>query len=58
MENEQADENGKITAEKAMKMLKSEGLDLTLEQSGKVLELLRKMANIAVSNYLRKKRGN
>ena len=58
MKNGQADGDGKITAEKAMRMLKSEGLDLTLEQSGKVLELLRKMANIVVSNYLRKKRGN
>lgn len=45
---------GKITPEKALEMLKKEGLDITLEQAGTILEFLRKLANIAVSKYLRK----
>lgn len=57
MERERVDEKGKITAEKAWKVLKDEGLDVTLEQAAKVLEFLRKLGNIAVSNYLRKKKG-
>jgi hypothetical protein len=57
MERERADEKRKITAEKAWKVLKDEGLDVTVEQAGKVLEFLRKLGNIAVSNYLKKKKG-
>lgn len=55
MENENVDVKGKITAEKALEMLKAEGLDLTVEQAKEILDFLRKLANIAVSKYLRKR---
>jgi hypothetical protein len=55
MENAEENEKGKITPEKALKMLNAEGLDLTLEQAKEVLEFLRKLANIAVSKYLRRR---
>ena len=55
MESEEC-EKGKITPEKAMKMLNSEGLDLTQDQAKEVLEFLRKLANIAVSKYLSRRK--
>jgi hypothetical protein len=55
MNNEEENEKGKITPEKALKMLNAEGLDLSLEQAKEVLEFLRKLANIAVSKYLRRR---
>jgi hypothetical protein len=55
MENAEEDDKGKITPEKALKMLNAEGLNLTLEQAKEVLEFLRKLANIAVSKYLRRR---
>ncbi|WP_162927168.1 hypothetical protein [Flavobacterium anhuiense] len=55
MENDGREERGKMTAEKTRKMLKDEGVEVTLEQAGMILEFLRKLANMAVSNYLKKK---
>lgn len=42
----------RITPEKAHKMLKDEGLEISLEQAGEVLFFLRKLANMVVSKYL------
>jgi hypothetical protein len=39
-------------------MLRTEGIDLTLEQAEEDLGFLRKLANIAVSKYLRGKDDN
>lgn len=55
MESDERNERGRMTAEKTLKMLKDEGVDVTLEQAGMILEFLRKLANMAVSNYLNKK---
>lgn len=46
--------NSKLTPEKALKMLKSEGLDVTIEQAEEILYFLRIIANIAVLKYLNK----
>jgi hypothetical protein len=47
------DENaGEITPEKAMKMLNSEGMNVTLQEATEILLFLRKMANIAVAKFL------
>jgi len=56
MRNEDENERGKMTAEQAMKMLKDENVDVTLEQAGKVLDFLRLLAKVTVLNYLKKKR--
>ena len=42
----------KIKPEKAAAMLRKEGMDITVEQAGQVLELLRKLADMLVSQYL------
>lgn len=42
----------KIKPEKAFEMLKKKGVDISLEQAAQVLELLRKFANIIVSQHL------
>jgi len=55
MEHEKNNDKGKITAEKALKMLQDEGLNVTLEQAGLILDFLKKLANIAVSKYLKRK---
>lgn len=55
MESDERNERGKMTAEKTLKMLKDEGVEVTLEQAGMILEFLRKLANMAVCNYLNKK---
>ncbi|WP_310004553.1 hypothetical protein [Flavobacterium granuli] len=52
MENDERDERGKLTAEQALKMLNEENLDLTLDQARTVLEFMRKLATITVSNFL------
>lgn len=54
MKNEEENERRRITPEKALEMLKTEGLDLTLEQAKDILVFLRKLANSAVCKYLRK----
>ncbi|MFH6936072.1 hypothetical protein [Flavobacterium sp. FlaQc-30] len=46
--------NSKLTPEKAFQMLKSEGLDITIEQAEEILYFLRIIANIAVLKYLNK----
>lgn len=51
--NEEVNETRKITPEKALEMLRSEGLDVTLEQAGNILDFLRKLANITVTKYLK-----
>lgn len=50
-------DNGKdrLRAEQVLKMLREEGMDITLEQSRLILEFLRKLASITVSNYLKTK---
>ncbi|WP_431244260.1 hypothetical protein ACQ9BO_07815 [Flavobacterium sp. P21] len=55
MENVQKNEKGKLTAEQALKMLREEKLDVTLEQAGKILEFLRMLASVTVSNFLNDK---
>jgi S-adenosylmethionine:tRNA-ribosyltransferase-isomerase (queuine synthetase) len=55
MESYERNERGKMTAEKTLQMLKDEGVEVTLEQAGIILEFLRKLANMAVYNYLNKK---
>lgn len=57
MESDERNERGKMTGEKTLKMLKDEGVEVTLEQAEMILEFLRKLANMAVSNYLNKKDG-
>lgn len=50
MENE---EKKRITPEKALEILRADGLEITLEQAGKILEIMRKLAGIVISKYLR-----
>lgn len=45
----------RISPEEAQKMLKEEGMDISLEHAEEVLSFLRKMANIVVSNHLNRK---
>ncbi|PWJ95363.1 hypothetical protein BC749_11427 [Flavobacterium araucananum] len=54
--NEEVNEKRRITPEKALEMLQTDGLDVTLEQARNILGFLRKLANITVSKYL-KRRG-
>jgi hypothetical protein len=51
------EDNGKnkLSAEQVLQMLREEGMNITLEQSRLILEFLRKLANITVSNYLKTK---
>jgi hypothetical protein len=42
----------KIQPEKAMEMLRRDGVEVTVEQAKLILELLRKLAEIAVTQYL------
>lgn len=42
----------KISPEEAHRMLKEEGMEISLEEAEEVLLFLRKLANIVVSNYL------
>lgn len=49
---EGGDGRGKITPEKAMKMLNSEGMNVSLEEAKAILDFMRKLANIAVSKFL------
>jgi hypothetical protein len=55
MRNDNENERGKLTAEQAVKMLKKENVDITLDQAGLILEFLRKLANLTISNYLNQK---
>ena len=55
MRNDDENEQGKMTDERTLKMLKDEGVEVTLEQARLILEFLRKLASITVSNYLKRK---
>lgn len=46
---------GKLDAEQVLKMLKAEGMDVTMEQAQLILDFLRTLAAITVSNYLNTK---
>lgn len=52
MEDEEENIRGKITPEKAMNMLNSEGMNVTIEEATEILLFLRKMAHVAVSKFL------
>ncbi|AOW08559.1 hypothetical protein [Flavobacterium gilvum] len=54
MGKDDGNERGRLTAEQAVKILKKENLDVTLDQAGSILEFLRKLAGLTVSNYLMK----
>ncbi len=45
-------ENGKITPERAIEILKRDGLEVTFEQAKLILEFLHQMADIVVAQYL------
>lgn len=44
----------RLTPQKVQEVLASRGTIVTIEQAAAILEFLRKLANIAVSNYLQK----
>lgn len=48
--------NSKLTPEKALQMLKSEGLNVTIEQVEEILYFLRIIANIAVLKHLKERK--
>ena len=48
----------KIKPEKAVAMLRERGVDISLEQAAQLLELLRKFANIVVSQHLESQKQN
>ena len=43
----------KIQPEKVMEMLRQKGVEVTLEQARLILEFLRKLADITVTQYLK-----
>ncbi|MET6998662.1 hypothetical protein [Chitinophaga defluvii] len=51
---ENVKEGKKITPEKALKILKKGGLNVTLEQAKMILEFLYKMADIAISQCFKR----
>ena len=56
MENDEEKAKGKISPERAMKILHSEGLYVSIEEAKAILDFLKKLANITVANYLRRKK--
>lgn len=56
MEKDTDYSNSKLTAEKALQILKTEGLDVTIEQAEEILYFLRIIANIAVLKHLNKRK--
>ena len=42
----------KLIPEKAVEILRKQGVDISVEQAAQMLELLRKFANIIVSQHL------
>lgn len=46
-------ENTKMTPQRAQKILKEHGTNLTLEEAEKVIEFMQMLAKIAVAQYLR-----
>lgn len=55
MQTKEFKPDSKLTAEEAVKMLKKQGMEVTVEQAAEILAFMRKLANIAVSNYLKSK---
>lgn len=53
MRSDDGNAKGKLNAEQVLKMLKAEGMDITVEQAQLILDFLRKLAAITVSNYLK-----
>lgn len=45
---------GKISPEKVQKMLKKEGVNVTLEQAEEILYFLRLLANIHIAKFIEK----
>lgn len=45
---------GKISPEKAQKMLKKEGMNITVEQAEEILYFLRLIANIHIVKFIEK----
>ncbi|WP_281233813.1 hypothetical protein [Flavobacterium gelatinilyticum] len=45
---------GKISAEKAQKILKKEGINVTVELAEEILYFLRKLANMHMQHFLEK----
>ncbi|HEY1196150.1 MULTISPECIES: hypothetical protein [Flavobacterium] len=45
---------GKISPEKAQRMLKKEGMNVTVELAEEILYFLRKVANIQIQHFLEK----
>ncbi len=43
----------KIQPDKVVEMLRQKGVEVTSEQAGLILDFLRKMADIAVTQYLK-----
>lgn len=43
----------KLKPEKVVEILKAKGVSVTVEQAASILEFLRKVANIVVSQYLK-----
>lgn len=48
----------KLKPEKVVEMLRNRGVDISEEQAAQMLELLRKFANIAVSQHLESQNQN
>jgi hypothetical protein len=48
----------KLIPEKAADMLRKRGVDISVEQAAQMLDLLRKFANIIVSQHLESKEEN
>jgi hypothetical protein len=44
----------KLNSDKVMEALRCKGVEVTAEQAGAILKLLRKLADITVSNHLGK----
>ncbi|QOG01084.1 hypothetical protein [Flavobacterium sp. MDT1-60] len=58
MEFEEEKHNGKISPQKAQKMLNDEGMDVTLEEAAEILSFLKFMANAVVKKFLNEKEEN
>ncbi|WP_462249794.1 hypothetical protein [Ferruginibacter sp.] len=48
----------KINPEKAVGILRKQGVDISVEQAAQMLELLRRFANIIVSKHLESQKQN
>jgi hypothetical protein len=48
----------KLNPEKAVVLLRKQGVDISVDQAAQMLELLRKFANITVSQYLESQKQN